>query len=415
MGRTSLGASGFAVWELEGCVLVAAVVVAAGRGSRMADVTTGPKQYADLHGKTILRRTLDALFALPDLGAIQVVIHPDDQDAYRAATKELGVRLLAPVFGGSTRQASVVAGLNALAANPPDVVLIHDAARPFITVPDVDAVIAAAANHGAAIAATPVVDTLKQETQADDGGAFIATTVPRDGLWRALTPQAFRYRDILDLHERAGDAEPATDDAALFERAGRPVALVAASPANFKITTPEDLAMAQERIGAAGSVPDVRTGTGFDVHRFAPGDSLWLCGIEIPHTATLEGHSDADVGLHALTDAILGAISDGDIGAHFPPSDPQWKGAASDQFLAHAAGRLRARGGRLLNVDLTLLCEAPKIGPHREAMRARIAEILDLDFARVGVKATTTERLGFTGRKEGIAAMASATAFLGFL
>jgi 2-C-methyl-D-erythritol 4-phosphate cytidylyltransferase/2-C-methyl-D-erythritol 2,4-cyclodiphosphate synthase len=259
----------------------------------------------------------------------------------------------------------------------------------------------------AAIAALPLADTLKR---AGPDGRHIAATLDRAGLWRAQTPQGFRYDAILKAHEAAAAAgrEDLTDDAAVAEWAGIPVELVEGSEANVKLTTAEDMARAGMSVNAA-AVPDVRTGQGFDVHRFAAGDHVWLCGVHIPHTHALDGHSDADVGLHALTDALLGAIGDGDIGQHFPPTDPRWRGAASHLFLADAARRVRSRGGAISNVDVTILCEAPKIAPHREAMRARIAEILGLDVARVGVKATTTEGLGFTGRREGIAALATAT------
>jgi 2-C-methyl-D-erythritol 4-phosphate cytidylyltransferase/2-C-methyl-D-erythritol 2,4-cyclodiphosphate synthase len=401
----------------------AAIIVAAGRGTRLAAEANGPKQYVELEGQALLARTVLVFAESALCETVQVVIHADDQPLYERAMRPFAQGtpgLAAPVFGGATRQASVLAGLEALAAevDAPDVVLIHDAARPFVKADDLAHLIDAASQTGAAIAATPVVDTLKAEApqKTEASSPTIAKTIPRDGLWRALTPQAFRFPDILSVHRAAAAAGvDMTDDAALYEWAGRPVALVATDPGNFKITTPQDLKMAAERIAsaAAAGIPDIRTGTGFDVHRFAEGSSVWLCGVEIPHTARLDGHSDADVGLHALTDAILGAIGDGDIGAHFPPSDPQWKGAASDQFLADAVRRVTDRGGRILNVDVTLLCEAPKIGPHRDAMRARMAEILRIAVDRVGVKATTTEQLGFTGRREGIAAMASATVYLG--
>jgi 2-C-methyl-D-erythritol 4-phosphate cytidylyltransferase/2-C-methyl-D-erythritol 2,4-cyclodiphosphate synthase len=311
-----------------------------------------------------------------------------------------------PVNGGETRQASVLAGLRALAGPAPDHVLIHDAVRPFVSADLISRVLAALAAAPAAICALPLADTLKRA--GADGR--IAGTLDRTGLWRAQTPQGFRFADILAAHEAAAAAGRTdfTDDAAIAEWAGLAVALVPGSEANAKLTTAEDLAMADRALAPA----DVRTGIGFDVHRFAPGDHVWLCGVRIPHSHRLEGHSDADVALHALTDAILGAIGDGDIGQHFADTDPRWKGAASHLFLADALSRARARGGSIGNVDVTLLCEAPRIAAHRDAMRARIAEILQISVDRVGVKATTTERLGFLGRGEGIAAMATATVIL---
>jgi 2-C-methyl-D-erythritol 4-phosphate cytidylyltransferase / 2-C-methyl-D-erythritol 2,4-cyclodiphosphate synthase len=290
-------------------------------------------------------------------------------------------------------------------------VLIHDAARPFVAGAEIGRVIDALVTSPGAVAGMPIVDTLKRE-----GGGFSAGTVDRAGLWAAQTPQGFHYAAILDAHRRAAAASQTgfTDDAAIAEWAGLKVALVHGSSRNIKLTTQDDFALAEKSLkpqssAAPGAVPDIRNGTGFDVHKFAPGDAVWLCGVRIPHSHKLDGHSDADVGLHALTDAILGALGDGDIGQHFPPSDMQWKGAASHLFLRDAVRRVQERSARITNVDVTLLCEAPKISPHRDAMRRAIAEILGIEIARVGVKATTTEGLGFTGRREGIAAMASAT------
>jgi len=281
-------------------------------------------------------------------------------------------------------------------------VLIHDAVRPYVTSDIVDRVLAALADAPGAIAAVPLADTLKRSGAGDR----VAATLDRAGLWRAQTPQGFRFADIVAAHEAAISAghTDLTDDASVAEHAGLPVTLVMGHESNRKLTTAEDLAMATR-----SGIADVRTGQGFDVHRLVPGDHVWLCGVRIAHSHALEGHSDADVALHALTDALLGAIGDGDIGQHFPPSDPRWKGAASHIFLSDAAARVRARGGSIGNVDVTILCEAPKISPHRAAMIRRIADILALDEARVGVKATTTEGLGFTGRREGIAALATAT------
>ncbi len=390
----------------------AALIVAAGRGTRATRADGRPKQYVEVAGLPVLTRTI-AAFVAGGISRIQVVIHADDAESYRDAASAAEAiapgaqsALATPVIGGATRQASVRAGLEALTTNPPDHVLIHDAARPFVTPDEIKAVTAALQQQPAAILGLPLADTLKRA----DGSGHIAATVPRDGLWRALTPQGFHFLPILNAHRAATKAghTDLTDDAAVAELARLPVALVAGRAGNMKLTTTEDLVMAERTL--AGAMPaDIRTGTGFDVHRFTAGDHVWLCGVKLPHTHALEGHSDADVGLHALTDALLGTIGDGDIGQHFPPSDPQWKGAASHLFLADAARRVRERGGRITNVDVTLLCEAPKIGPHRTTMQARIAEILELTVDRVGMKATTTEGLGFTGRREGIAAMATAT------
>ena len=296
-------------------------------------------------------------------------------------------------------------GLEALKAHAPDRVLIHDAVRPFVTADIIDRVLAALAHAPGAIAALPLADTLKRAGHDQR----VAATIDRAQVWRAQTPQGFRFADILAAHAAAAKAGiDMTDDAAVAEWAGLPVALVMGAETNRKLTTAEDLAMADR----TGAVPDVRVGQGFDVHRFAPGDHLWLCGVRLAHSHTLEGHSDADVALHALTDALLGAIGAGDIGQHFPDTDPRWKGAPSQLFLGEALRRVRAQGGSIGNVDIIILCEAPKIAPHRQAMRRRIAEILAIEEARVSVKATTTEGLGFTGRREGIAALATATVVL---
>jgi 2-C-methyl-D-erythritol 4-phosphate cytidylyltransferase/2-C-methyl-D-erythritol 2,4-cyclodiphosphate synthase len=368
-----------------------------------------PKQYAQLGATSVLARTLGVLMEHPAVDVATVVIADADRASYWEAVR--GHRKLAPpVVGGATRQRSVLNGLRALKPVAPSRVLIHDAARPFVTGDIVDRVLAGLQRGPGAIAAVPLADTLKR---AGSGGR-IEATLDRAGLWRAQTPQGFRFNDILKAHEQALAAgrEDLTDDAAVAEWAGIPVELVDGSEANVKLTTAEDLDFAARVVGASPTAGDVRTGQGFDVHRFAAGDHVWLCGVSIPHTHTLDGHSDADVGLHALTDALLGAIGDGDIGQHFPNTDPRWHGAASHLFLADAAHRVRAQGGTISNVDVTILCEAPKIAPHRDAMRARIAEILGLNVARVAVKATTTEGLGFTGRGEGIAALATATLVL---
>jgi 2-C-methyl-D-erythritol 4-phosphate cytidylyltransferase/2-C-methyl-D-erythritol 2,4-cyclodiphosphate synthase len=375
----------------------AALVVAAGRGQRFGGSL--PKQYATLAGVPLLRHSLQAFAAHPAIAEVRAVIHPDDRPLYDAAAA--GLDLAEPVAGGRSRQESVLRGLESLAGAAPAQVLIHDGARPFVSAAVIDRVVAALAESPGAIAALPVVDTLKQ---GDNGR--IAATRDRAGLWGAQTPQGFRFAEILAAH-RAAAGEELTDDAAVAERAGLAVALVEGSRENMKVTSQDDLRAAERWL--RGAQEETRVGQGFDVHAFGPGDHVTLCGLRIDHDAGLVGHSDADVGLHALTDAILGALGAGDIGNHFPPSDPQWKGADSGRFLAHARDLVAARGGRLLHLDVTLICEAPKIGPHRAAMVARIAGLLDLPAERVSVKATTTEKLGFTGRGEGIAAQAVAT------
>ena len=330
-----------------------------------------------------------------------MVIHPDDRALYDQAIARLtpgaAAALGAPAIGGATRQQSVLAGLEALDAAKPDIVLIHDAVRPFPSPALIARAIEAAERHGAAAPGTPMSDTVKQ---VDSDGRVLATP-PRSALRAVQTPQAFRFPLILAAHRRAAEAGVGdlTDDVAVAEWAGAPAYVFEGDPANLKVTTMQDLIAAEARLGAGAS--ETRVGQGFDVHAFAPGDAVWLGGVRIPHVARLSGHSDADVALHALADALYGALAEGDIGQHFPPSDPQWKGAASKIFLAHAAERVRARGGAIVHLDATLICEAPKIGPHREAMRARIAEIAGVDAGRVAVKATTSEKLGFTGRAEG--------------
>jgi 2-C-methyl-D-erythritol 4-phosphate cytidylyltransferase / 2-C-methyl-D-erythritol 2,4-cyclodiphosphate synthase len=386
-------------------VKTAALIVAAGRGTRAA--TAQPKQYVAMGGIPVLARTLAVFLGDARIDLVQVVIGAGDEANYADAIAGFsGPKLLAPVTGGETRQASVRKGLAALKAHAPARVLIHDAVRPYVSDDIIGRVIEALRDAPGAIAAIPVADTLKQA--GPDGS--ISATVDRAGIWRAQTPQGFRFADILAAHEAAvaSGRVDLTDDAAVAEWAGLSVALVLGSEANRKLTTAEDLQMAAN----PASAPDVRTGSGFDVHRLVAGDHVWLCGIRIPHTRTLEGHSDADVALHALTDALLGAIGDGDIGEHFRNTDARWKGAASHLFLTDALARVRARGGTVSNVDVTILCEAPKIAPHRDAMRQRIAELLAIDLSRVSVKATTTEGLGFTGRREGIAALATATVVL---
>lgn len=376
------------------------IVVAAGSGLRAGDGT--PKQYRPLGGLPVLRRTLQAFVGRPGIRQVLPVISPEHAPLCAEALAGLaGVH--APVAGGATRQASVRAGLEALAQDPPDLVLIHDAARPFVSPRLVAQAMATAATEGAAVPALPLVDTLK----AVSAPGFLASGPDRNAVRGVQTPQAFRFDLILAAHRAAAGADDLTDDAAVAEAAGHRVASFPGDPANFKLTTREDFVTAEHHLLA--QLADVRTATGFDVHAFGPGDHVMLGGIRIPHDFALAGHSDADVVLHALTDALLGTIGSGDIGHHFPPSDPQWKGAASDQFLAHAAALVRQAGGRIAHLDATVICEAPKIGPHREAMRERIAAIVEISVARVSVKATTSESLGFTGRREGIAALAAAT------
>ncbi|PLX39474.1 MAG: bifunctional 2-C-methyl-D-erythritol 4-phosphate cytidylyltransferase/2-C-methyl-D-erythritol 2,4-cyclodiphosphate synthase [Hyphomicrobiales bacterium] len=390
--------------------LVAAIIVAGGRGSRAADPADDrPKQYRTLAGKPVIARTLCSFRDHPRVTRIVTVIHRDDADAFADAVSAIGGPHES-AFGGATRQASVLAGLEALAGDPPDIVLIHDAARPFVSAQTIDRVVDALAEADGAIAALPVVDTLKRQL---DCGTEITETIPRAGLWGAQTPQGFDFAKILTAHRRAAteSANEFTDDAAVAEWAGLTVRLVEGNTENTKLTTAEDLMTADTRLRREDwtRLADIRVGTGYDVHAFADGDAVTLGGVAIPHTAKLAGHSDADVGLHALTDALFGALGEGDIGSHFPPSDPQWKGAPSDLFLKEAVASVTRRGGIVAHLDLTLICEAPKIGPHREEMRARIAETCGIAADRVSVKATTTEKLGFTGRREGIAAMASAT------
>jgi 2-C-methyl-D-erythritol 4-phosphate cytidylyltransferase/2-C-methyl-D-erythritol 2,4-cyclodiphosphate synthase len=374
-----------------------ALVVAAGRGTRLGGPL--PKQYLALAGRPLLRHSLDTLVAHPGIEAVRVVFNPEDRAHYEAATR--GLDLLEPVPGGAARQDSVRLGLESLGPQAPHRVLIHDGARPFIDAATVDRVLAALDDADGAIPALAVSDTVKR---GENGR--ILETVDRRQLWRAQTPQGFRFEAILAAH-RAAQGSELSDDAAVAERAGLAVRLVAGSEGNFKVTTNEDLARAEQILAARTG--DTRTGQGFDVHAFGAGDHLWLCGIRLPYEQSLIGHSDADVGLHALTDAILGALGAGDIGMHFPPSDPQWRGAASHRFLRHAADLVAAAGGTIAHADVTIICERPKVGPHREAMVARIAEILAIDRHRVSVKATTTEKLGFTGRGEGMAAQAVAT------
>ncbi|MBD7940466.1 bifunctional 2-C-methyl-D-erythritol 4-phosphate cytidylyltransferase/2-C-methyl-D-erythritol 2,4-cyclodiphosphate synthase [Brevundimonas guildfordensis] len=369
-----------------------AIVVAAGSGSRAG----GAKQWRVVAGRPVIAWSVEALLKA---GAREVVVVIAADAAPMAETALSGLSGWRAVPGGATRAASVQAGLAALTADDAEPVLIHDAARPFLSADIIEALLQGLKDADGALPALSVADSLRRAE-----GDFIIGGVDRDNLWRAQTPQAFRLKTIRDAYAAWPDNETATDEAAVVERAGGRVRLVPGDPRLLKLTYPEDFAMA-EALAAPRTV--VRIGQGFDVHRWGPGSSVWLCGVEIPHDQTLIGHSDADAGLHALTDAILGAIADGDIGDHFPPSDPQWKGAASDRFLVYAAERVAARGGRIVNVDVTLICEQPKVKPHRQAMRERLAGLLNLPLDAVSVKATTSEGLGFTGRGEGLAAQAA--------
>jgi 2-C-methyl-D-erythritol 4-phosphate cytidylyltransferase/2-C-methyl-D-erythritol 2,4-cyclodiphosphate synthase len=376
---------------------VYALIVAAGRGSRFGGDL--PKQYLPLGGVPVLRHAVVALAGHPRVANVLAAIRPRDRAWFDRAVTGLGV--LPPVAGGATRQDSARLGLEALAAHRPQRVLIHDGARPFPGSALIDRVIDGLDRAPAAIPALPLHDTIKRS----DGGV-VRATVDRSEFWRAQTPQGFHFDAILAAH-RAAAGHQLTDDSAVAEAAGLTPLLVAGSEDNLKVTTAEDLAAAERLLAARRG--DMRVGQGFDAHAFGPGDRVMICGIEIPHGSGLVGHSDADVGLHALTDAVLGAIGAGDIGMHFPPSDPRWRGAASDQFLRHAADLVQARGGVVAAVDVTIICERPKIGPYRAAMVERVAAILGILPDRVSVKATTTDRLGFTGRGEGIAAQAVAT------
>lgn len=394
---------------------IAALIVAGGRGSRAATANdSSPKQYRLIGGGPVICRTLRVFRDHPAIDQTVAVIHADDGAAYDAATTSDPVDGV--VTGGASRQQSVLRGLDFLddAAPRPDIVLIHDAVRPFVGADVIDRVLAALADRPGAIAALPAVDTLKSEGE----NGSIAATIPRTGIWGAQTPQGFAFDAILDAHRRAAaeDRSDFTDDAAVAEWAGIDVALVEGSPANVKLTTTEDLAEADRRLTTERmtALGDVRVGSGYDVHAFCDGRSVTLGGIAIDHDRALRGHSDADVALHAVTDALFGALADGDIGSHFPPSDPAWKGAASAVFLQKAVTGVAERGGVIAHIDLTIVCEAPKIGPHREQIRERLARLCGVRPDRVSVKATTSEKLGFTGRREGIAAMATATIRLPF-
>lgn len=377
---------------------VAAVVVAAGRGLRVGGPE--PKQFRPVGGQSPLRLALKAFAGHPEIGLVQPVIHVEDEARY--AQEVAGLSLLPAAIGRATRQGSVFAGLDALAAREPDIVLVHDAARPFASASLIARAIAAAFRFGAAIPALEVTDAVK----IVDGAGGITDNIERSRVRLVQTPQAFTFASLHEAHRKAAAAgrDDFPDDAALAQWAGMTVNVFPGEHGNVKLTTADDFLRAEARM-----LRDVRTGTGIDVHAFAPGDHVTLGGVRIPHDRALSGHSDADVVLHAVVDAILGALADGDIGVHFPPSDPQWRGAASDRFVAFAMERLAKRGGRISHVDVNVVCEGPRIGPYRDAMRARIAELCLIDVDRVAIKATTSEGLGFTGRGEGIAAFVTAT------
>jgi len=384
---------------------VAAVIVAAGRGERAGQSAEGPKQYRSIGGRPVIAHTLDTFLSHPRISDVVVAIHADDEDLFRAAAP--AAPNLRAVRGGASRQDSVRLALQALEEAGPDIVLIHDAVRPFADHGLIGRVIAAADEGLGALPALAVADTLKR-----GANGLVKGTVSRDGLFAAQTPQGFPFRPILEAHRKAAaeGRSDFTDDAAIAEWAGLPVRLVEGSPDNVKLTWARDIALADQRMQLMSTTfLDVRTGNGYDVHRFGEGNHVTLCGVKIPFDKGLSGHSDADVGLHALTDALLATKGLGDIGTHFPPSDPQWKGAPSRIFVEHAAKLVREHGGRIANVDVTLICEAPKVGPYRAAMTAALTEMLGISGDRVSIKATTNEKLGFLGRGEGIAAIATAT------
>lgn len=370
---------------------VAALIVAAGRGSRAGGAK--PKQWQHIAGRPVIEHTLERFARHPRIDRIMVVLHPDDLDLLKSTDCKI-------TQGGASRDASVRNGLDALAANPPDHVLIHDVARPALSDAVIERVLDALATHRAAAPALPVTDALWQGANGQ-----VTESRARDGLYRAQTPQGFHFDAIFKAHH-ANDA-PAADDVEVALRAGLEVVIVDGDERNLKITRPEDFARAAEALKGS-HMTDIRLGNGYDVHAFEPGNEVILCGVPIAHTAQLKGHSDADVAMHAITDALYGAIAEGDIGRHFPPSDPQWKDAASAVFLTHAAELVRARGFDISNIDCTIICELPKIGPHAAAMQANLAKIIGIEPTRISVKATTSERLGFTGRQEGIAAIATA-------
>lgn len=384
---------------------IAVIVVAAGQGERASvNGDAVPKQYRPIGGKPVVARTIAAFLDVEAISHVLPVIHAD-HDGNFAALDLADARLLPPVSGGASRQASVLEGLKALEPLQPDYVLIHDAARPFVPRALIEAVIAAIADNDGALPTLPVTDTIKRSPD----GHMVAGTEDRRQLHAAQTPQGFSFERIFSAHRRAAQIErDFTDDAEIAEWAQLRVVMVPGDRDNIKITHPDDFNRA-ERLLQGDSRMETRIGIGYDVHSFAPGDAVWLGGVKIPHSAKLQGHSDADVALHALTDAILGAIGEGDIGVHFPPSDMQWRDAASTIFLRHAGELVRRRNGRIVNLDVTIVAEAPRIAGHAPAMCAVIAETLGIAASRVAVKATTNEKLGFIGREEGIVAMASAS------
>jgi 2-C-methyl-D-erythritol 4-phosphate cytidylyltransferase / 2-C-methyl-D-erythritol 2,4-cyclodiphosphate synthase len=394
--------------QAENTLSCAVVIVAAGRGERAGSHAEGPKQYRRIGGRPVISHTLDLFVNWQPARRIVVVIHPDDEALFEMARENAlpaGNRLTV-VHGGPTRQQSVIAGLEVLAKDEINHVLIQDAVRPFVDPAILERTLAAF-SHGAraVLPAVAVADTLKRA----DANGNVAETVSRSGLFAAQTPQSFHFATILEAHRRAAASGRTdfTDDASIAEWAGVRVHLVEGSAGNVKLTLQKDIAMADQRL--SHGLPDVRTGNGYDVHQLVEGDGVTLCGLFIPHDQKLSGHSDADVALHALTDALLATCGAGDIGDHFPPSDMQWKGAASRIFLEHAAGIVRARGGTIMNADVSLIAEAPRIGPHRDAMRQNLSDFLGISIDRCSVKATTNEKIGFIGRREGIAAIATAT------
>jgi 2-C-methyl-D-erythritol 4-phosphate cytidylyltransferase/2-C-methyl-D-erythritol 2,4-cyclodiphosphate synthase len=385
---------------------IGVVIVAAGRGERAGQSAEGPKQYRRIGGVPVIRRTLDAFLTHPAIGAVAVAIHADDDALFAEAAGDAAGDVIV-VHGGKTRQASTRLALLALKERRPAAVLIHDAVRPFVDADLIDRVVVGLDHGGGSLPALPVSDTLKQS----GAKGLVDRTVPREGLHAAQTPQGFPFEAILAAHDSAfgADRDDFTDDSAIAEWVGIPVRIVQGSPDNVKLTWARDIEMADARLSSLGAFPDVRTGNGYDVHCFGEGDHVTLCGVDIAHHHKLSGHSDADVGLHALTDALLATCGAGDIGTHFPPSDMQWKGAASRIFVEEAVRIVRERGGRIANADITVIAEAPKIGPHRAAMTEALSSMLRISADRVSVKATTNERLGFVGREEGIAAIATAT------
>jgi 2-C-methyl-D-erythritol 4-phosphate cytidylyltransferase / 2-C-methyl-D-erythritol 2,4-cyclodiphosphate synthase len=384
---------------MTGCI---ALILSGGSGIRFG--TERPKQYLPLGTRAVIRHAVDTFIDHPGIDAVRIVRRPQDVTLYEDAFS--GISILDPVDGGETRQESVLRGLESLEDIAPKSVLIHDGARPFPNASLITRTLEALNSHLAVIPALPVFDTIKQ---VSTDAKTIEKTLDRQKLWRAQTPQAFDYKAILAAHRDTAGME-LTDDAMVAEHAGIPVTIVDGNEENIKITTQEDLQQAKKMLDLGTVV--TRVGTGFDVHQFGPGDHAMLCGIKVPHNHGLEGHSDADAPMHALTDAILGAIAAGDIGSHFPPSDEKWRGAASSEFLRHAAALVADLNGIIQNVDVTIICESPKIGPHRDAMRQKLSQILDIPVSAVSVKATTTEQLGFTGRSEGLAAQAIASVTL---